>query len=187
MSTTLEKPLQRLHARAAKRRSWPPQIQKYHLQWAAIFKKYGWANRPESEKRDLRHSILEDLFGDANFALSRANNAQWDCVYLALEFLLENGIAVWSKETAKIAVENGLCKRYIWNIEHAGYDLDCVADYGAPEEYIAAVALGKFGVRNWRALDSYSLWQLFITIKTRVKKAGARGASLHKNADNEPF
>ncbi len=99
----------------------------------------------------------------------------------------------WSRESGKAAVELGLCRRYIWNIEHAGYDVQDVEEYGAPNEYVAAVSEDKFGTRDWRDLDSDKLFMLFITIKNRVRKAARNGTSLHPSTaaeaddDNCPF
>lgn len=163
---------------------WKPQLQKYHLQWQAIFKAHGWAGKSDKEKRELRHAVLEDLFGEVINAAS-ASDLQWDCIYFAQELLLSEGIVVWSKEMAKYAKEEGTCKRYIWNIEHAGYDLG-IERYGAPEEYIESISEDKFGIKDWRVLNSKQLWQLFITIKNRVK---ASGGNLHKTklSESEPF
>ena len=110
---------------------------------------------------------------------SAATEPQWDCIYLAQDFLLDNGLCAWNKATAKTAIDLGLRNRYIWNIENAGYDIPDIAFYGAPEEYIAAVAADKFGVRNWRALDLDKLRMLLITIKNRVRKAAKKGRNLH--------
>lgn len=114
---------------------------------------------------------------------------QWDCIYFAQELLLSEGIVVWSKEMAHYAKEEGTCKRYIWNIEHAGYDLLGIERYGAPEEYIEAISEDKFGVKNWRVLNSKQLWQLFITIKNRVRKSGGIRKFAVKATvnDDEPF
>ena len=107
--------------------------------------------------------------------------------------LLARGILAWSRESGKAAVEIGLCRRYIWNIEHAGYDVQDVEEYGAPNEYVAAISEDKFGTRDWRELDSDKLFMLFITIKNRVSKAARNGTSLHPSTaaeaddDNCPF
>ncbi len=171
-----KKPLSRLR--------WSPQLQKYHLQWQAIFKRHGWAGKSEKEKRELRHTVLEDLFGEV-INVASASDLQWDCIYFAQELLLSGGIVVWSKEMAHYAKEEGTCKRYIWNIEHAGYDSG-IERYGAPEEYISSISEDKFGIKEWRILNSKQLWQLFITIKNRVRTSGG---NLHKSksTDNEPF
>ena len=194
MTSTPAKPAQRPR-KAGAGKSWSsPHVQKYQLQWAAIFKKHGWANRPNRDKKDLRHSVLEDLFGDYNFNLASATEPQWDCIYLAQDFLLDNGLCAWNKATAKTAIDLGLRNRYIWNIENAGYDIPDIAFYGAPEEYIAAVAVDKFGVRNWRGLDLDKLRMLLITIKNRVRNAAKKGRNLHTptpaaepDDDNFPF
>ena len=193
MPAILETPAQRARKTGASRRSWTPQLKKYQLQWEAIFKKHGWSNRPSADKKDLRHTILEDLFGNYNFNVSDATNVQWDCIFTAQKILLQRDILAWSRESGKAAVELGLCRRYIWNIEHAGYDLQDVKEYGAPEEYVAAVSEDKFGTRDWRELDSKDLFMLFITIKNRVRKAARNGNSLHNSTsaesdnDNCPF
>ncbi len=193
MTATLEKPVRRAHNVNTNRRHWTPQLKKYQLQWEAIFKKHGWSNRTDADKKDLRHTILEDLFGDYNFNVSSASNAQWDCIYIAQKVLLARGILAWSRESGKAAVEIGLCRRYIWNIEHAGYDVQDVEEYGAPNEYVAAISEDKFGTRDWRELDSDKLFMLFITIKNRVSKAAQNGTSLHPSTaaeaddDNCPF
>ena len=96
---------------------------------------------------------------------------------------------------ADIAIEEGLRRIYSWWIEHAGLDVDGVVEYGAPEDYIAAIARDRFhGIANWRSLDSEKLKQLFWTIKNRVRRAQDRGVSLFKPAkvtdetdDNCPF
>ena len=80
-------------SRSAKK--WTPQIQKYHLQWRAIFEKHGWAAKTEKEKRELRHTILADLF-DEDIALSCATDLQWDIIFFAHELLLSAGILIWS-------------------------------------------------------------------------------------------
>ena len=41
-------------------------------------------------------------------------------------------------------------------------------------------------ISDWRILDSERLWQLFITIKNRVKAAQKRGVSLWHGSDAEP-
>ena len=193
MPAIFEKSTKALRKRLANRK-WTAQLQKYQLQWTAIYNKHGWANRSAAEKRELRHSILEDLFGDKNFDVSLATNRAFDLIFLAQDFLLDNGILAWSKETAKTAIELGMRRKYIWNIEHAGYDLKEVCEFGAPEEYIMAISVDKFGVANWRALNSKQLWQLFITIKNRVRNAAELGNSLYPAAqksaetdDNLPF
>lgn len=193
MSAILEKSAKVLRKRLANRK-WTAQLQKYQLQWTAIYNKHGWANRSAVEKRELRHSILEDLFGDKNFDVSLATNRAFDIIFLAQDFLLDNGILAWSKDTAETAIELGMRRKYIWNIEHAGYDLKAVCEFGAPEEYITAISVDKYGVANWRALNSKQLWQLFITIKKRVRNAAELGNSLYpvaqksaEIADNLPF
>ena len=193
MTSTLAKHAQRAR-KTGTGKSWTsPHVQKYQLQWAAIFKKHGWANRPNRDKKDLRHSVLEDLFGDYNFDVSAATEPQWDCIYLAQDFLLDNGLCAWNKATAKTAIDLGLRNRYIWNIENAGYDIPDIAFYGAPEEYVVAISADKFGTRDWRELDSKDLFMLFITIKNRVRKAARNGNSLHNSTsaesdnDNCPF
>ncbi len=189
----LEKSAKVLRKRLANRK-WTAQLQKYQLQWTAIYNKHGWANRSAAEKRELRHSILADIFGDKNFNVSLATNREFDLIFLAQDFLLDNGILAWSKETAKTAIELGMRRKYIWNIEHAGYDLKEVCEFGAPKEYITAISVDKFGATNWRALNSKQLWQLFITIKNRVRNAAELGNSLYPAAqksaetdDNLPF
>lgn len=186
LSSSFRAPVQRARKTVASRQGWTPKLKKYQLQWEAIFRKHGWENRPSADKKDLRHTILEDLFCDYNFNVSGASNAQWDCIFIAQKILLERGILAWSRESGKAAVELGLRRRYIWNIEHAGYDVQDVEEYGAPEEYVAAVSEDKFGTRDWRDLDSDKLFMLFITIKNRVRKAARNGNSLHHSTASEP-
>lgn len=157
--------------RSRHKKAWSPQLQKYHLTWQNIFAKHNWADKSEKEKRELRHSILQDLFGTV-INVSSATELQWDCIFLAQKILLNEGLLIWSSEMAKYAVETCSCKRYIWNIEHAGYDIDLIEEYGAPEEYIASISEDRFKTRNWRVLNSNQLWQLFITIKNRVRSSG---------------
>lgn len=108
-------------------------------------------------------------------------------MFFALELLYNDGILVWSKEMADYAREEGLRRVYTWWIEHAGLDVEGIEEYGAPEEYIAAIARDRFGgISDWRTLDSERLWQLFITIKNRVKAAQKRGISLWKNSGTTP-
>lgn len=93
-------------------------------------------------------------------------------MFYALELLSNDGILVWSKEMADLAREEGLRRIYTWWIEHAGLDVEGITEYGAPEYYISAIARDRFGgVADWHMLDSKRLWQLFITIKNRVKAA----------------
>ena len=107
-------------------------------------------------------------------------------MFFLLFLLLSAGILIWSKEMAALALEEGLRRIYIWWIEHAGLDVEGIEDYGAPEYYIAAIARDRFGgIADWRMLDSKRLWQLFITIKNRVKAAQKRGVSLWHGADAE--
>lgn len=193
MPAILERSAKVLRRKLANRK-WTAQLQKYQLQWTAIYNKHGWANRSAAEKRELRHSILVDIFGDKNFNVSLATNREFDIIFLAQEFLLDNGILAWTKETAKTAIELGMRRKYVWNIEHAGYDLKEVCEFGAPEEYITAISVDKFRAANWRALNSKQLWQLFITIKNRVRNAAEIGNSLYPAAqksaetdDNLPF
>lgn len=186
LNSSFRPPAQRARKASASRRDWTPQLKKYQLQWEAIFKKHGWSNRPSRDKKDLRHTILEDLFGNYNFDVSGATSVQWDCIFTAQKILFQRGILAWSRESGKAAVELGLCRRYIWNIEHAGYDVQDVKEYGAPEEYVAAVSEDKFGTRDWRELDSKDLFMLFITIKNRVRKAAKNGNSLHHSTSAEP-
>ena len=186
LNSSFRTPAQRARKASASRQYWTPKLKKYQLQWEAIFRKHGWSNRPSADKKDLRHTILEDLFGNYNFNVSGASNAQWDCIFTAQKILFQRGILAWSRESGKAAVEIGLCRRYIWKIEHAGYDVQDVEEYGAPEEYVAAVSEDKFGSRDWRDLDSKDLFMLFITIKNRVRKAARNGNSLHHSTAAEP-
>ena len=159
---------------------------KYLSMWTAIYDRWGWAGKTDGEKADLRHGINVDLFGEY-IPPSWLSNEQFSIMRYALELLYNEGILVWSKEMAELAVEEGLRRIYIWWIEHAGLDVEGITEYGAPEEYISAIARGRFGgVADWRTLDSKRLWQLFITIKNRVKAAKRRGASLwHTSAAPE--
>lgn len=180
--TTLSKPVRRRFIPKSKR---TPQLGKYTLLWDKIFNKWGWETKTESEKKALRHSINEDLFGTYTKP-SLLTNEQWSVMFFALDLLLSEGILIWSKEMAALALEEGLRRIYIWWIEHAGLDVEGVEDYGAPEYYIAAIARDRFGgIADWRMLDSKRLWQLFITIKNRVKAAQKRGVSLWHGADAE--
>lgn len=176
------KPLRRRFVPKSKR---TPQLGKYTLLWDKIFKKWGWETKPEPEKKALRHSINEDLFGIYTKP-SYLTNEQWSVMFYALELLSNDGILVWSKEMADLAREEGLRRIYTWWIEHAGLDVEGITEYGAPEYYISAIARDRFGgVADWRMLDSKRLWQLFITIKNRVKAAKKRGVSLWHGSDAE--
>ena len=180
--TSVSKPVRRRFIPKSKR---TPQLGKYTLLWDKIFNKWGWETKTESEKKALRHSINEDLFGTYTKP-SLLTNEQWSVMFFALDLLLSEGILIWSKEMAALALEEGLRRIYIWWIEHAGLDVEGVEDYGAPEYYIAAIARDRFGgIADWRMLDSKRLWQLFITIKNRVKAAQKRGVSLWHGADAE--
>lgn len=180
--TSVSKPVRRRFIPKSKR---TPQLGKYTILWDKIFNKWGWETKTESEKKALRHSINEDLFGTYTKP-SLLTNEQWSVMFFALDLLLSEGILIWSKEMAALALEEGLRRIYIWWIEHAGLDVEGVEDYGAPEYYIAAIARDRFGgIADWRMLDSKRLWQLFITIKNRVKAAQKRGVSLWHGADAE--
>ena len=180
--TSVSKPVRRRFIPKSKR---TPQLGKYTLLWDKIFNKWGWETKTESEKKALRHSINEDLFGTYTKP-SLLTNEQWSVMFFALDLLLSEGILIWSKEMAALALEEGLRRIYIWWIEHAGLDVEGVEDYGAPEYYIAAIARDRFGgIADWRMLDSKRLWQLFITIKNRVKAAQKRGVSLWHGEDAE--
>lgn len=185
---TLCKPFNRNPAkqRFIPRKGRPSQLGKYKVLWDKIFLKWGWADKPEKERENLRHSINEDLFG-AYRRPGSFSNEDWTVMFFALEIIERDGILVWSKEMADYAREEGLRRVYTWWIDNAGLDIDGVEEYGAPEYYIAAIARDRFGgVADWRTLDSYRLWQLFITIKNRVKAAQKRGASLWENSETEP-
>ncbi len=171
------KPLRRRFVSKSKR---TPQLGKYILLWDKIFKKWGWEAKPKTEKKALRHSINEDLFGIYTKP-SYLTNEQWSVMFYALELLSNEGILVWSKEMAELAREEGLRRIYTWWIEHAGLDVDGITEY-----YISAIARDRFGgVADWRMLDSKRLRQLFITIKNRVKAAKKRGISLWHGSDTE--
>lgn len=164
----------------------PPQLAKYKIIWGKIFQKWGWATKPKKELEDLRHSINGDLYGRYTKP-SLLTNEQWSVMFFALELLYNDGILVWSKEMADYAREEGLRRVYTWWIDHAGLDVEGLEEYGAPEEYIAAIARDRFGgISDWRILDSERLWQLFITIKNRVKAAQKRGVSLWHGSDAAP-
>lgn len=159
---------------------------KYLSMWENIYNKWEWTDKSEAEKEDLRHSINVDLFG-RYIPPSQLTNEQFSVMRYALELLYNEGILIWSAEMAALAREEGLRRVYTWWIEHAGLDVKGIEEYGAPEYYIAAIARDRFGgISDWRRLDSYRLWQLFITIKNRVKAAQRRGASLWENAESEP-
>lgn len=166
---------------------------KYLSLWDEIYEKWGWAKKSKAEKDELRHGINEDLFG-SYIAPSKLSNEQFSIMRYALEILLNEGILIWSKEIADIAMEEGSRRIYTWWIEHAGLDIEGIAEYGAPEYYIAAIARDRFhGVADWRTLSADKLWQLFITIKNRVRKASEQGRSLYQpkaseqNDDKFPF
>lgn len=167
---------------------------KYLSLWDDIYNKWGWMNKSNAEKSDLRHSINIDLF-DKYIPPSKLSNEQFSIMRFALELLYNDGILVWSREMAEIAKEEGLRRIYTWWIEHAGLDVEGIEEYGAPEEYVSAIARDRFrNVKDWHTLDSKSLWQLFITVKNRVKSAQRCGISLWKNTasgqesdDNYPF
>lgn len=181
----LEAPLQPARRRSAKKEKRDPRIIKYQTDWTKICDKWEFSSSGK-ERRELRHSILCDLFGSKFDISACSSNWKWDCIFLAQEFLFENGILWWSPETAKCAVEEGLCKRYIWNVEHAGHDIKGIKEIGAPEEYIAAIAVDKFATKNWRALNSKKLFYLFITIKNRVRKAFNEDRSLYDERTLQP-
>jgi len=181
----VSKPLQPVRRRSSKKDKRDPRLVKYQTEWTKICDKWGFSASGK-ERRDLRHSILCDLFGSKFEIAACASNWKWDCIFLAQDFLLANGILWWSPETAKCAIEEGLCKRYIWNVEHAGHDIKGIKKIGAPEAYVGAVAADKFGVKNWRALDSQKLFYLFITIKNRVRKAFNEGRSLYDESNLQP-
>ena len=178
----VNKPLRRRFVPKSKR---TPQLGKYTLLWDKIFLKWGWERKTEAEKKALRHSINEDLFGMYTKP-SLLTNEQWSVMFYALEILYNDGILVWTDKVADLAREEGLRRIYTWWIEHAGLDVEGIEEYGAPEEYISAIARDRFGgIADWRMLDSKRLWQLFITIKNRVKSAQKRGVSLWENSDDE--
>lgn len=192
---TIEKPRSTARMRFAPRAKKPLSVHekklrgrtfKYLSLWDGIYNKWGWADKSKAEKEELRHSINVDLFGRYT-PPSRLTNEQFSVMRYALELLYNEGILVWSAEMAELAREEGLRRVYAWWIEHAGLDVEGIEEYGAPEEYIAAIARDRFGgVADWRTLDSYRLWQLFITIKNRVKAAQKRGASLWENSETDP-
>ena len=178
----VNKPLRRRFVPKSKR---TPQLGKYTLLWDKIFLKWGWERKTEAEKKALRHSINEDLFGMYTKP-SLLTNEQWSVMFYALEILYNDGILVWTDKVADLAREEGLRRIYTWWIEHAGLDVEGIEEYGAPEEYISAIARDRFGgIADWRMLDSKRLWQLFITIKNRVKAAKKRGVSLWKSSEAE--
>lgn len=183
---TVEKPRKAPIRRFIAYKKRPPQLAKYKIIWGKIFQKWGWATKPKKELEDLRHSINGDLYGRYTKP-SLLTNEQWSVMFFALELLYNDGILVWSKEMADYAREEGLRRVYTWWIEHAGLDVEGIEEYGVPEEYIAAIARDRFGgISDWRILDSERLWQLFITIKNRVKAAQKRGVSLWHGSDAEP-
>lgn len=94
---------------------------KYLSRWDGIYNKWGWADKPEKEKEELRHSINVDLFGRYT-PPSRLTNEQFSVMRYALELLYNEGILVWSAEMAELAREEGLRRVYAWWIEHAGLD-----------------------------------------------------------------
>lgn len=183
---TIEEPRKAPARRFIAYKKRPPQLAKYKIIWGKIFQRWGWADKPKKELEDLRHSINGDLYGRYTKP-SLLTNEQWSVMFFALELLYNDGILVWSKEMADYAREEGLRRVYTWWIDHAGLDVEGLEEYGAPEEYIAAIARDRFGgVADWRTLDSYRLWQLFITIKNRVKAAQKRGVSLWHGSDAAP-
>lgn len=186
----VKKPVQKRRKAASKA---SPKIYKYLCRWNDIFVKWGWNERSKADKSALRKDIRRDVLG-VDIEPSNMNNGQWDVVFFALDLIWENGILVWSPEMAAYAREEGWRRVYIWCIEHAGLDIKGLAEYGAPEEYIAAIARDRFGgVRDWRTLNSGKLQHLFWTIKDRVRKANEAGESLWKpenaavDAENCPF
>ena len=170
------RPPRKTAARAPKRNR--AQIFKYLNSWDEIFERWGWAAKPKAEKDDLRHSVNEDLFGEY-VAPGGFSNGQWDVMFFALDVLLRNGILVWTPETAEFAREEGRRRVFTNLIERAGADAPDIELYGAPEEYVAHVARGKFATNDWRSLNSESLEQLFWTIKNRVRTAAKKGGSLY--------
>ena len=157
----------------------------------AIYDRWGWTHKSDDEKTELRHSVNIDLFGKY-IPPGQLTNEQFSIMRYALELLYDEGILIWSKEMADLAIEEGLRRIYTWWIEHAGLDIKNVEKYGAPNKYIAAIARDRFnGIADWRMLDSKRLWQLFITVKNRVRAAKKRGESIWKfgleNSDNCPF
>ena len=102
---TVNKPLRRRFIPKSKRTT--PQLGKYTFLWDKIFKKWGWETKPESEKKTLRHSINEDLFGTYTKP-SLLTNEQWSVMFYALEILYNDGILVWTDKVADLAREEGL-------------------------------------------------------------------------------
>ena len=186
----VKKPVQKRRKAASKA---SPKIYKYLCRWNDIFVKWGWNERSKADKSALRKDIRRDVLG-IDIEPSNMNNGQWDVVFFALDLIWENGILVWSPEMAAYAREEGWRRVYTWWIERAGMDIKGIEEYGAPEEYIAAIARDRFGgVRDWRTLNSGKLQHLFWTIKDRVRKANEAGESLWKpenaavDAENCPF
>ena len=59
--------------------------------WEDIYNKWGWADKSEAEKKDLRHSINVDLFG--RYAPpSHLTDEQFSVMRYALELLYNEGI-----------------------------------------------------------------------------------------------
>ena len=114
------KPLRRRFVSKSKR---TPQLGKYTFLWDKIFLKWGWERKTEAEKKALRHSINEDLFGMYTKP-SLLTNEQWSVMFYALEILYNDGILVWTDKVADLAREEGLRRIYTWWIEHAGLDVE---------------------------------------------------------------
>ena len=138
---TVNKPLRRRFIPKSKRTT--PQLGKYTFLWDKIFKKWLWETKPESEKKRLRHSINEDLFGTYTKP-SLLTNEQWSVMFYALEILYNDGILVWTDKVADLAREEGLRRIYTWWIEHAGLDV----------EGITSTALRSITSPRSRATDS---------------------------------
>lgn len=163
---------------------------KYWELWAETFTK--WGVKKTKERNDLRHSVIEDVLGGYR-KQQTFTPIEWDMVFVAMEMLLEFGCSVWSPEVAAKAADEGRKRRYTYVLEHIKLGAEDAAEYGAPEEYIQAISVDKFGVAAWRELTSRQLYQLMITVINRVRSATKSG-KLITNAvayeaanNNEPF
>lgn len=159
------------------RRELPKVEAKYWHMWQDIFTR--WGVHTTRERNDLRHSVIEDVFGEYR-KQQTFSRAEWDMMYYAQDMLLEHGQSIWSAEIAQAAREHGLRKTYVYNIEQL-----------AADDYINAIARDVFGSRDWRELAAGQMRKLLYTIKSRFKSAQGRGQTLINSdaADdnNDPF
>jgi len=186
----LNSPFRKYRSESKPRKNRDARMIRYGTLWKQIFDKWEWRNSSTAEKKELRHSIIEDLFGEYIEPQFFSHTA-WDIVFDALDDLLENGILIWSKEMAEWAVENGTRRRIIWCIRHAGIDRLACFMHGASDEYINAISQDKFGCNDFEKLSLRQLEQLLFTVKNRVRSANYKGKNLWSKQsdtdDNFPF